>query len=59
MRNPGRARRELAKEFDLSDHLNYPDRFLALLDRVWTWATTCAAPGTLLLEPCETTSHAT
>ncbi|MFJ9729707.1 hypothetical protein ACIRP3_44050 [Streptomyces sp. NPDC101209] len=32
---PGRARRELARELDLSGHLNYPDRFLALLSRVW------------------------
>lgn len=32
---PGRTRRELAKDFDLSDHLIYPDRFLALLGRLW------------------------
>ncbi|WP_069764873.1 hypothetical protein [Streptomyces sp. LUP47B] len=35
VRIPGRTRRELAREFDLSGHLNYPDRFMALLDRVW------------------------
>jgi very-short-patch-repair endonuclease len=32
---PGRTRRELAKEFDLTDHLMYPDRFLALLGQLW------------------------
>jgi very-short-patch-repair endonuclease len=32
---PGRTRRELARDFDLSDHLGYPDRFLALLGRLW------------------------
>ncbi|MFE6022878.1 hypothetical protein ACFQ6O_41300 [Streptomyces sp. NPDC056441] len=32
---PGRTRRELAKEFDLTDHLGYPDRFLALLGQLW------------------------
>ncbi|MEU7151145.1 hypothetical protein AB0B15_24440 [Streptomyces sp. NPDC045456] len=32
---PGRTRRELAKDFDLADHLGYPDRFLALLQRLW------------------------
>ncbi|MET8682205.1 hypothetical protein ABZW18_32690 [Streptomyces sp. NPDC004647] len=32
---PARTRRELAKDFDLSDHLRYPDRFLALLGRLW------------------------
>ncbi|GHD81100.1 hypothetical protein GCM10010317_103940 [Streptomyces mirabilis] len=32
---PGRTRRELAKEFDLTDHLMYPDRFLDLLGQLW------------------------
>ncbi|MFE5923574.1 hypothetical protein [Streptomyces sp. NPDC056468] len=32
---PGRTRRELARDFDLSDHLGYPDRFMALLSRLW------------------------
>lgn len=32
---PGRTRRELAKDFDLTDHRCYPDRFLALLGRLW------------------------
>ncbi|MFI9604777.1 hypothetical protein ACIHCX_33880 [Streptomyces sp. NPDC052043] len=32
---PGRTRRELARDFDLTDHLAYPDRFLALLGRLW------------------------
>ncbi|MFE8925782.1 AbiJ-related protein [Streptomyces rochei] len=32
---PGRTRRELAKELDLSDHLKYPDRFLTLLGSLW------------------------
>ncbi|MZE76723.1 hypothetical protein [Streptomyces xinghaiensis] len=32
---PSRTRRELAREFDLADHLGYPDRFMALLSRVW------------------------
>ncbi|AEM88743.1 hypothetical protein [Streptomyces violaceusniger] len=32
---PGRTRRELAKEFDLTDHLGHPDRFLALLGQLW------------------------
>lgn len=32
---PGRTRRELAKELDLSDHLQYPDRFMILLDSLW------------------------
>ncbi|MFF5019554.1 hypothetical protein [Streptomyces sp. NPDC001165] len=32
---PGRTRRDLAKEFDLSDHVGYPDRFLTLLARLW------------------------
>ncbi|MFE3931353.1 hypothetical protein [Streptomyces sp. YIM B13508] len=32
---PGRTRRELAKRFDLTDHLVYPDRFLALLGQLW------------------------
>ncbi|MEU8789758.1 hypothetical protein [Streptomyces sp. NPDC048643] len=35
VRIPGRVRRELAKELDLSDHLEYADRFMALLSRVW------------------------
>ncbi|MEV6534900.1 hypothetical protein AB0M86_35830 [Streptomyces sp. NPDC051639] len=35
VRIPGRARRELARELDLSDHLKYPDRFMALLGRLW------------------------
>ncbi|MFJ9034452.1 hypothetical protein ACIRQP_39620 [Streptomyces sp. NPDC102274] len=32
---PGRTRRELAKEFDVTDHRGYPERFLALLGRLW------------------------
>ncbi|MFI1808383.1 hypothetical protein ACH415_32750 [Streptomyces californicus] len=32
---PGRTRRELARDFDLSDHLGYPDRFMSLLGRLW------------------------
>ncbi|GAA5610212.1 hypothetical protein Spla01_01349 [Streptomyces platensis] len=32
---PARTRRELARDLDLSDHLRYPDRFLALLGRLW------------------------
>ncbi|WP_330323441.1 hypothetical protein [Streptomyces anulatus] len=32
---PSRTRRELAREFDLSDHLGYSDRFMALLGRLW------------------------
>ncbi|MFG2775050.1 hypothetical protein [Streptomyces sp. NPDC048350] len=32
---PSRTRRELARDFDLSDHLGYPDRFMALLGRLW------------------------
>ncbi|MFF3566104.1 hypothetical protein ACFYXS_39380 [Streptomyces sp. NPDC002574] len=32
---PGRTRRELAKDLDLSDYRDYPDRFLALLGRLW------------------------
>ncbi|WP_189594535.1 hypothetical protein [Streptomyces massasporeus] len=32
---PSRTRRELARDFDLSDHLAYPDRFMALLGRLW------------------------
>ncbi|WP_234319372.1 hypothetical protein [Streptomyces sp. NRRL S-237] len=32
---PSRTRRELARDFDLSDHLGYPDRFMALLGRMW------------------------
>lgn len=32
---PGRTRRELAKALDLDDYRDYPDRFLALLGRLW------------------------
>ncbi|MFD9412649.1 GNAT family N-acetyltransferase, partial [Streptomyces sp. NPDC059989] len=32
---PSRTRRELARDFDLADHLGYPDRFMALLGRLW------------------------
>lgn len=32
---PSRTRRELARDFDLSDHRGYPDRFMAMLDRLW------------------------
>ncbi|WP_435220570.1 hypothetical protein [Streptomyces sp. Tue6028] len=32
---PGRTRRDLAKEFELTDHLMYADRFLGLMDRLW------------------------
>ncbi|MEV5480012.1 MULTISPECIES: hypothetical protein [Streptomyces] len=32
---PARTRRELARDLDLTDHRNYPDRFLALLGRLW------------------------
>lgn len=32
---PGRTRRELARELDLIDHRDYPDRLLALLGRLW------------------------
>lgn len=32
---PSRTRRELARDFDLSDHLGYPDRFMALMGRLW------------------------
>ena len=32
---PSRTRRELAKDFDLADHLVYPDRFMDLLGRLW------------------------
>ncbi|WP_081239671.1 hypothetical protein [Streptomyces viridosporus] len=32
---PSRTRRELARDFDLSDHLGYPDRFMGLLGRLW------------------------
>ncbi|MFC9609072.1 hypothetical protein ACFTTN_37370 [Streptomyces niveus] len=32
---PGRTRRELAKELDLTDHRGYPDRFLTLLGQLW------------------------
>lgn len=32
---PSRTRRELARDFDLSAHLGYPDRFMALLGRLW------------------------
>ncbi|MFJ3825585.1 AbiJ-related protein [Streptomyces nodosus] len=32
---PSRTRRELARDFDLADHLGYTDRFMALLSRLW------------------------
>ncbi len=32
---PSRTRRELARDFDLAGHLGYPDRFMALLGRLW------------------------
>ncbi|QGV79332.1 hypothetical protein [Streptomyces ficellus] len=32
---PARTRRELAQDLDLSDHIRYADRFMALLDSVW------------------------
>ena len=32
---PGRTRRELAKDLALDDYLEYPDRFLAMLGRLW------------------------
>ncbi|WP_340555921.1 AbiJ-related protein [Streptomyces sp. GSL17-111] len=32
---PSRTRRELSRDFDLADHLRYPDRFMALLSRLW------------------------
>ncbi|KPI20056.1 hypothetical protein OV450_7766 [Actinobacteria bacterium OV450] len=32
---PSRTRRELARDFDLSGHLGYPDRFMALRGRLW------------------------
>ncbi|MFE5689668.1 hypothetical protein, partial [Streptomyces sp. NPDC056512] len=32
---PARARRELSQDLDLSDHIRYADRFMALLDSVW------------------------
>ncbi|MFD7015349.1 hypothetical protein [Streptomyces sp. NPDC059928] len=35
VQTPSRTRRELARDFDLSDHLGYPDRFMALLGRMW------------------------
>ncbi|MFX4293570.1 hypothetical protein [Streptomyces bohaiensis] len=35
VRIPARTRRELAKDFDLTDHLRYPDRFMGLLGRLW------------------------
>ncbi|MEV5320327.1 hypothetical protein AB0K92_22195 [Streptomyces sp. NPDC052687] len=35
MQIPSRTRRELARDFDLSDHRGYPDRFMALMGRLW------------------------
>ncbi|MFB7049544.1 hypothetical protein ACFCX7_25730 [Streptomyces microflavus] len=42
---PSRTRRELAREFDLSDHLGHPDRFMALWAECGTWTTIRSAGG--------------
>ncbi len=56
---PGRTRRELAKELDLSDHLKYPDRFLALLGSLWDLGEDESNVWGPTLAPCAPTSSAT